>query len=106
MKTIFFDPIHIQEVLSYSVSFVDMLAQGDTLASAEVNVSLFSGVDSNPAAMLFSGPTVDASGKVVNFNLQGGTKGSIYVIVVFGVGASTNQYIKEGYIATITTDNF
>lgn len=64
------------ESLVQNFDFTAALASGETINSAVVSVSLLSGVDPNPAAMLFTTPTIAAG--VVLQPFRAGVQDALY----------------------------
>jgi hypothetical protein len=71
--------------------FLSLLGTGETVSSATVTVTVWSGVDANPSA-LKSG-AASCSGTRVTQTFTGGLEGVIYLITVLGT-TSTSQVVS------------
>lgn len=83
--------------------FTSAVPTGVTIASATATVSVWSGTDSNPSAMLSGSPSV--SGLQVTQVVTAGVNGVVYVIEVDATGSDGNIYPRSGFLA-VTTDTF
>jgi hypothetical protein len=75
------------ETISYFGDFRDLLLPGEQITSETVTVTLLTGTDSNPSAMLYGGISVHNQ-NIIEQKIRQGVPGNIYDII-FTVG--TNQ---------------
>jgi hypothetical protein len=73
-----FDPKRPTEEDSFAFDFTDLLAVGETVASAEITIDVINGTDPNPSAMIAGAPTV--ASPLVHIKLIGGVEGVIYCV--------------------------
>jgi hypothetical protein len=80
--------------------FTSRLQQGETLTGAPtVTVTVYSGNDPNPSAMLSGVASI--SGNFVLQNFQGGISGNIYKII-YGCATSLGQFLELfGYLVVL-----
>lgn len=103
MNQIIFPEKVAGEKESYTVNFSDRLQFGEGINGASVTVSVYSGTDPNPGAMVSGSATFDANGNVTQV-LLGGLPGVIYNIVYLVTGTNAHNYIKVGQLA-VSSDN-
>lgn len=82
------------ETIPLVVSFADRLQYGETINGCTVNVSVLSGVDSNPSAMLDGAASFTSS--TVTQVVTAGVIGVTYMVVFVVTGTASHNYIKEG----------
>jgi len=104
MNQIIFDAKAAQELQPYTVNFSDRLQFGEVINGAAVSVSVFTGTDATPSAMISGTASYDAYGNVTQ-TLTGGVAGVIYNIVFAVTGTSSHNYVKVGQLAVIANDN-
>lgn len=104
MNQLIFPPKAIGELNPYVVNFSDRLQFGEGINNASVAISVFSGTDSNPSAMLSGTATFDAFGNVTQ-NLTAGLVGVIYNVVFLVTGTNSHNYVKVGQLSVIANDN-
>lgn len=90
----------VAETIPIVFNFFDKLQYGETINGSAVTVSVFSGTDANPSAML-SGPAVNTSTTVTQ-NITGGLAGNIYMIVCVATATGSHNYSKECRLAVIS----
>lgn len=73
-------------------NFKSGLAVGETILTAQVTASVYSGVDSNPSAILSGSPTID--GTMVHQIMTGGVVGCVYVLLC-SVTTSNGQDLDQ-----------
>ena len=88
------------ETIPLVFNFSDKLQFGESITGSSVAVSVFSGTDNNPSALL-SGTPINTSTQVTQ-NITGGVAGVIYTIVCIVTGSGSHNYAKEGRLAVIT----
>jgi hypothetical protein len=92
------------ETISYFGDFRDVLATGETITSETVTVSVITGTDPNPSAMLYGGIDLDDAATVIEQRIEQGVVGCIYDIV-FTVGTSLgNTYEKFTRLTILPTN--
>lgn len=79
------------------VVFDFILLPTETLSSASVTATVYSGADASPATLV-SGNTT-RSGSQVTQGLTGGTVGVTYVLTCIVTSNLGNTYAQEGYLA-------
>ena len=103
MNVIIFPDKAISEVLPYTVNFADVLAFGEAISGASVTVTVFSGTDAAPAALLASATTSTAT--TVSQVITGGLVGVIYILAFVATGASGHVYVKTAMLACVSNSN-
>lgn len=94
---------YVAEVTHYAVDFTAFLPSGVSCSGTPVvTISVYTGVDATPQAMLVtggSGPALAAN--VVSFLLHNGVAGVIYVINISqgDTGGGTN--VLQGFVAVL-----
>lgn len=92
------------EVVSVPFDFASQLADGETITSQEVTVTVFQGEDANPSAILSGAASV--SGTVVSQLITGGTAGVVYLLSC-GIATSLSQnLIMQTYLAVTSVNPF
>lgn len=81
-----------------SVDFVDLVPAGDSISSQSVSVSVYSGTDASPSALL-SG-SASASGTIVTQKFTGGTEGVMYK-VLWTAGTTGGLTLKKPTLLAI-----
>jgi hypothetical protein len=87
---VIFRPKKVSETIGYPVSFVSALAPGETIVSATVTATVYSGNDPSPQSIVDGAATF--SGAVVNQGITGGVAGTSYNLQ-FIIVTSLNQEI-------------
>lgn len=87
------------ETKVYSFDFADYLAEGETIDSAEVTLEVYSGEDSDPAAMLNGAAAIDGSS--VLQSLQLGTEGVLYEATCEAETSEGQTLTLSGYLAVV-----
>lgn len=82
------------ETIPLVVSFADRLQYGESINGATVQVTVLSGTDANPSAMLSGSPSFTSS--TVTQIITGGVIGVTYMVVFVVTGTGSHNYIKEG----------
>ena len=90
-----FDPKAPAEVNYFWFNFYSALATGETVLSAVVTVTLVSGVDPNPAAMLDSTAAVE-NGYNVNVLIGGGIPNNQYLLTCTATTSNANHPVLAG----------
>lgn len=87
------------ETSPYVFDFISRLASGETLSSATTTASVWSGVDSNPSAIISGSATI--SGTKVTQNITGGAVGTIYMVNCRATTSSGTVYMLTTYIPVV-----
>lgn len=80
-------------------NFLSLLGVSETISSATVTASVYSGVDANPSAMISGSATI--SGAVVSQKIVGGVVGVIYELLCAAVTSAGQTLELAGYFAVI-----
>lgn len=80
-------------------NFTSQLAVGETISSATVTASVYTGVDANPSAIISGSATI--SGAVVSQKITGGVLGVIYELLCAAVTSAGQTIQLAGYLAII-----
>lgn len=92
------------EVLDERVfDFISNLAEGETLASAALSVSVFSGVDPAPEDILSGSPVVE--GTRVTQKFTGGVLGTTYRVLCMAGTCNDQQISLAAYLAIVEGDS-
>lgn len=87
----------VSEVLDVTFDFMHTMMFGDSISAAAVVITLESGTDSAPSAMLDGSPTFTA--RTVTQSVQGGIVGNIYRISMSARTVNHCVYVVEGLLA-------
>jgi hypothetical protein len=87
-----------------TVDFISQLVTGEALVSAEVTISVFSGVDA-AADDLLSGVATLAQNTITQ-TITGGVAGVVYLLSFNGTTNFGNSVIIQGYLAITTLNPF
>ena len=69
------------ETRNYEMDFSQLLAADETITGVTtVSVSVLSGTDPDPSAMILGGASIDSTGKIVMQSLIGGIDGVQYLV--------------------------
>lgn len=90
------DPKKLGEDLDVPVDFISRLAVGETILTATVTASVYSGVDSDPQAMVNGPATIN--GTVVVQPISGGVLGTTYELLYSVVTSKGQQLELAGYL--------
>ena len=89
------------ETRTEAFNFLGRLAAGETISSAPIVASVYSGVDPNPAAIIFGVATI--SGSTISVKFTGGVLGVIYKVVVTAA-TSTGQTLQQVGLLAVVPD--
>jgi len=107
MNTLIWGDKNPDEIIPYTVQFLDRLLVGETIVTPEVTILVFSGDDPAPSDMVVLGSvTLNTAANAINFVLTGGVPGAVYVVVVSAIISSGNLYMKVGRLAIVASDPF
>ena len=88
------------ETIPVVFPFAGKLQFGETLSAATMSVTLMSGTDANPSAMLSGSPTVSSPN--VTQSITGGIAGNVYVVICACTTSASHTYSMECRVAVIT----
>lgn len=92
----------VGETVDIDFDMLSRLEVGQTIATAAVNISVFSGTDPNPTSMLSGVATI--SGTMIRQRVMGGLPGVIYMV---WASARTNNgeiLINEATLAVLSSN--
>lgn len=92
-------PKLLGETSLYSADFTGLLSSGETITTATVEASTYSGTDPAPAGLL-SGPAA-ISGTIVSQLLTGGVLGVMYEILFTAITSAGQTLQQVGYLAVV-----
>ena len=98
MSRVQLDPLIYTADEPRSVDFISKLPSGVSISSAGAAISLYSGNDPNPEAILKS---ISFSGTLVTAVFTGGVLGSIYLVEFDVLGSDGNNYVLSGFLAIV-----
>lgn len=99
MTTQIVDPKLTVEDVNLEIDFLSRLALGETIFSAAASMTVYSGTDPTPIAMVPDLPVV--SGSVVSTLVTGGLPGVIYLLAVSIRTSLNNILVNEAKIAVL-----
>jgi len=91
----------VSEEVSMEFDMLSRLKVGESVVTAIVTSSTYSGEDGSPSLMIDGEPTI--SNNVVTQRVKGGTAGCIYVISCSIRTSNNNVLINEAKLAVLTT---
>jgi hypothetical protein len=94
-------PKRIGETKTYVFDFSSDLAVGETISSATVTATVYSGTDASPSSILSGSDST--SGAVVSQNITAGTLGVIYELICAAT-TSLNQVLQQVGLLAIIPD--
>lgn len=97
MNRITFPLKAVGETQPYVVDFSDLLQFGESISGASVSVTVLSGTDSNPSAILSGAATYTSS--TVTQVITAGVAGVTYLLAFLVTGTSSHNYIKTADLA-------
>ena len=89
----------VGEVTPITFDFISKLASSETILSGAATVTVWSGIDANPQALVSGTPTV--SGTKVVVTLTGGQPGCIYKIACAATTNASTIYIISTVIPVV-----
>lgn len=93
---ILYDKLQVEQ-LTVEFDMLSRLKVGETLATAAVSASVWSGTDATPSVIVSGLPTI--SGSLVQQKIIGGLPGVIYLISCAVRSSSNNILINEAKLA-------
>ena len=85
-----------EEIIELGFEFAAIIEAAETITSASFDVSVLSGSDATPTAMLYGSPII--AGTVVSHKISGGVDGCTYRIECTANTSANNKYIETGSI--------
>lgn len=96
-----FDPLHIGEIKQLEFPFSGALLLGETISSATITVSVYSGTDSNPSALKSGSLTISGTSVLQNFTGSGGELGVVYNLLCTATTSAGRQLQARGFLALV-----
>lgn len=94
----------IQERVTISFEFMDVMEWGEVVSSAEFSIEVFSGVDPNSQDMRVGAAA--PVGTVVTQKVQNGVAGVIYQVICTAIGSTGAVYKKELKLAVLPSQAY
>lgn len=94
---------YINETVSIVLDFADLLEDGEGISGVSVSVAVFTGIDDNPANILYGVPSI--SGTKVDQKVRLGLSGVIYTITYNVVGTIASEVEKEVMLAILPQED-
>lgn len=99
MNRVVFSPKQLSQTVDREFDFSSLLAEGETLSYATIDVETHAGTDSNPEAILSGGVELDSPR--VRQALAGGTLGAVYTLTCV-IGTCNGQVLSlAAYLAVV-----
>lgn len=89
----------VGETKNYVFDFTSELAPSETISSATVTATVYSGTDGSPSAIINGADTT--SGPRVTQSITGGVAGVIYYVVCSATTSASQILRRVGYIAVL-----
>lgn len=89
----------VAETKLYTFDFTSELPEGETIVSAEVTITTYSGTDAAPDDLVSGVATI--SGAQVTQLLTGGTLGVLYYAECSVVLSDDQELVQAGYVAVV-----
>ena len=100
MSMIVSTPKTIGETRVQQFNFLSQMAVNETLTSAVVTCVVWSGVDSNPSAVLSGSAT--ATTPTAYQKITGGVEGTIYLLTCTGTTSQGNHPVVQTYVPIVS----
>jgi hypothetical protein len=94
MDTITLPEKAVGETIPLVVNFGDRLQYGESINGCTVAITVLSGTDANPSAMLSGSPSFTSN--TVTQAVTAGVVGVTYMVVFVVTASGSHNYIKEG----------
>jgi hypothetical protein len=101
MNTFILPTKEVSEVLPCNIPFSDLLVNAEIVISATVNISVYSGTDPSPSAMLPDTITTDPTNTIVIFAISAGVAGVTYILEVTATGSAGSVPVKTGFLTVV-----
>lgn len=99
MSRVTFDGKLLGETVTETFDFTSRLASGETISTAVVTSSVYSGTDASPSSMISGANTI--SGTKVTQKITGGTLGVVYKLLCT-ITTSLSQTLQlSGFLAVV-----
>jgi hypothetical protein len=92
----------VPEDVNISFDFLSRLKIGETVGTAACVMSVLSGIDANPAAMLSGLPSI--SGSIVSQKVIDGLPGVTYILSISIRTSLNNVYVTEGKLSVLSSN--
>lgn len=99
MSRVIFPPKLAAEVVTTSFDFTSRLASTETISSASLAASVYSGNDSAPTQILQGSASI--SGAIVSQKVQAGVLGVIYQLICTAVTSTSQTLQLSAYLAIV-----
>lgn len=99
-----FPPKLIAATNTLPFDFASALSIGETIVSALVTATVFSGEDANPSNIINGSATI--SGSIVLQSVTAGTIGVVYVLSCAATTSTGQELLLNGYLAVISNNPF
>jgi hypothetical protein len=94
-------PKYVGETKDYEFDFVSELAEGETISSATVSASVYSGTDATPSNIISGADST--SGTIVTQRITGGVLGVIYILLCEAVTSAGQTLRMYGLLTVVPT---
>ena len=103
MKRISIPGKHASETVSQIFDFISLLAVGETLSTASVTATVYSGTDSSPSSIISGSASI--SGTKVTQLVTGGTLGVTYNLVCTVTTSASQTLTLMGFLVIVPVVN-
>ena len=103
MKRISIPGKHTSETISQVFDFISLLAIGETLSTASVAATVYSGTDASPSSIISGSASI--SGTKVTQLITGGTLGVTYSLVCTVTTSASQTLTLMGFLAVVPPVN-
>lgn len=103
MKRISIPGKHASETIAQVFDFISLLAIGETLSTASVAATVYSGTDSSPSSVISGSASI--SGTKVTQLITGGTLGVTYTLVCTVTTSASQTLTLMGFLAVVPSVN-
>lgn len=90
---------YVSETRNQVFDFISYLAIGETLSSASVAATVYSGTDASPSALISGSASI--SGTKVTQVITNGTLGVTYLLKCTAVTSASQTLVLEGYLVVV-----
>lgn len=87
------------ETRSEVFDFTSRLAIGETISTASVTATVYSGTDASPSAVVSGSASI--SGSQVTQMLTGGVEGNVYLLSCVAITSASQQLRLDGFLAVV-----
>lgn len=96
-----FDPLHEGELKQLEFPFNGALLLGETIASAVIDVTVYSGTDATPNNLQSGSLTISGTSVLQNFTGSGGQLGVTYNVLCTATTSAGRKLQARGYLALV-----